>query len=279
MKNQWLKLAARIDAMALRERVIIFAALVSGMVYVVYMTVAEPMLAKQQRAQAEITEQQKGIAELNVQIVERLASAALDPDKAARVQLETLLSEQTMLGTSLRTVQKGLVAPEKMAPLLERILQSNGRLKLMALHSLPVTTVNEAAPLTATIPKAETEPAPSMQTVTTADAAKAVVAAVAEQAKSTAAGGKAAGTAGTPAALPMTSTVPAPKAREMLYRHGVEMVLQGTYLDMVAYMEALESLPVQLFWGRAQLDAQNYPEATLTLTLYTLSLDDKWLKL
>jgi MSHA biogenesis protein MshJ len=281
MKEQWLKLAARIDAMALRERVMIFSALVSGMVYVVYMVVAEPMLARQQKARAEITEQQRSIAEFNAQIAGRIASAAVDPDKTARQQLEQLLSEQTMLGTSLRTVQKGLVAPEKMAPLLERILQANGRLKLMALHSLPVTTVNEAAPLTAATAKAEAEPAPSMQAVTTADAAKAVVAAVAEQAAAKNNGGvaKMGGTAGAPATLPVASTVPAPKAREMLYRHGVEMVLQGTYPELVAYMEALEQLPVQLFWGRAQLDAQNYPEVTLTLTLYTLSLDDQWLKL
>jgi MSHA biogenesis protein MshJ len=55
--------------------------------------------------------------------------------------------------------------------------------------------------------------------------------------------------------------------------------LQGSYLDMVSYMEALEQLPVQLFWGKAKLDAQQYPNSRLTLTLYTLSLDPKWMKL
>ena len=69
------------------------------------------------------------------------------------------------------------------------------------------------------------------------------------------------------------------KAPELLYRHGVEIVLQGSYLDMVSYMAALEALPVQLFWGKASLDAQQYPNSRLTLTLYTLSLDQKWMKL
>ncbi|WP_432377445.1 hypothetical protein [Duganella sp. P38] len=73
---------------------------------------------------------------------------------------------------------------------------------------------------------------------------------------------------------------PAPrKPRELLYRYGVEIVLQGGYVDMVNYMAALESLPVQLFWGKAQLDAQQFPNSRLTLTLYTLSLDQKWMKL
>jgi MSHA biogenesis protein MshJ len=48
---------------------------------------------------------------------------------------------------------------------------------------------------------------------------------------------------------------------------------------MVNYMDALESMPTQLFWGRAQLEVDEYPTARLTLTLYTLSLDKQWMKL
>jgi MSHA biogenesis protein MshJ len=57
------------------------------------------------------------------------------------------------------------------------------------------------------------------------------------------------------------------------------VTLRGSYLDMVDYMTALESLPTQLFWGKAQLDVEDYPSVRLTLTLYTLSLDEKWMKL
>jgi MSHA biogenesis protein MshJ len=55
--------------------------------------------------------------------------------------------------------------------------------------------------------------------------------------------------------------------------------VRGSYLDMVDYMTALESLPTQLFWGKAQLEVEDYPSVRLTLTLYTLSLDEKWMKL
>lgn len=67
--------------------------------------------------------------------------------------------------------------------------------------------------------------------------------------------------------------------RELLFRHGVELSVRGSYLDMVDYMTALEALPTQLFWGKAQLEVEEYPSVRLTLTLYTLSLDDKWMKL
>ncbi|MFS2021662.1 hypothetical protein ACEN88_34490, partial [Massilia sp. CT11-108] len=79
------------------------------------------------------------------------------------------------------------------------------------------------------------------------------------------------------------SAAPAPppvvKSPDLLYRHGVELTVRGSYLDMVDYMQALETLPTQLFWGKAQLDAEAYPNVRLTLTLYTLSLDPKWMKL
>jgi MSHA biogenesis protein MshJ len=64
-----------------------------------------------------------------------------------------------------------------------------------------------------------------------------------------------------------------------VYRHGVELTVQGSYLEMMEYMTELESMPWQLFWGKAKLNVDEYPKATLALTLFTLSLDKKWLNL
>lgn len=78
-------------------------------------------------------------------------------------------------------------------------------------------------------------------------------------------------------AQPAAPAVKAPAA--LLHRHGVEVVLQGSYADMVDYMQALQAMPTRVFWGKAQLAAETYPGATLTLTLYTLSMDDTWIAL
>ena len=66
---------------------------------------------------------------------------------------------------------------------------------------------------------------------------------------------------------------------QLLHRHGVELVLQGSYPDMVAYMAALEGMQGQIFWGSATMKVDTHPNATLTLVVYTISLDKKWLKL
>jgi MSHA biogenesis protein MshJ len=84
---------------------------------------------------------------------------------------------------------------------------------------------------------------------------------------------------GAPAAAPAAPAGAKAAKHELLFRHGVELTVRGSYLDMIDYMAALESLPTQLFWGKAQLEVEEYPSVRLTLTLYTLSLDEKWMKL
>ena len=81
------------------------------------------------------------------------------------------------------------------------------------------------------------------------------------------------------ASAPAPAATPAPAAAPLLYRHGIEVTVRGSYLDMVDYMSALDAMPTRMFWGRAQLDVEEYPAARLTLTLHTLSLDRQWMKL
>lgn len=63
----------------------------------------------------------------------------------------------------------------------------------------------------------------------------------------------------------------------LLYKHRVQIILEGRYGDLLAYLTSVERLPWRVFWGGITLRAGNYPNATLTLTLYTLSLNKAWL--
>lgn len=62
-----------------------------------------------------------------------------------------------------------------------------------------------------------------------------------------------------------------------VYKHGVEITLQGNYLDLLDYLAKLEKLPWQMFWAQTRMDASDYPRVRVTLRLYTLSLDKAWL--
>ena len=66
-------------------------------------------------------------------------------------------------------------------------------------------------------------------------------------------------------------------ADRLVYKHGIELRLEGGYLDLLDYLTRLEKLPWQMFWARTGIDALQYPRVQMTVTLYTLSLDEAWL--
>ncbi|TXF10851.1 hypothetical protein [Pelomicrobium methylotrophicum] len=79
-----------------------------------------------------------------------------------------------------------------------------------------------------------------------------------------------------PQELPQRGGAPVEASRR-LYRHGVEISVRGSYLDLLRYVSELEKLPWRMYWGRAKLHVEEYPVSTLQLTVYTLSLDRAWL--
>lgn len=62
-----------------------------------------------------------------------------------------------------------------------------------------------------------------------------------------------------------------------LFKHGVEIRLEGSYQELAAYLERLEHGKMKLLWSTASLSAEKHPRLVLTLTIYTLSLDRAWL--
>jgi MSHA biogenesis protein MshJ len=64
-----------------------------------------------------------------------------------------------------------------------------------------------------------------------------------------------------------------------LYRHGVELVLEGSFAELLAYLQALEQLPQRLLWGSLQLKVEQHPGAVMTLRLHTLSVEQQWLEI
>jgi MSHA biogenesis protein MshJ len=69
----------------------------------------------------------------------------------------------------------------------------------------------------------------------------------------------------------------AKKSADGLYKHGVEIKLEGSYSELADYLARLEKSPQKLLWSSASLSADKHPRLVLTLTVFTLSLDKTWL--
>ncbi|MQA18882.1 type II secretion system protein GspM [Rugamonas rivuli] len=261
MKAYWIKLDAWLMALSQRERLMVVGAGAAVLAFLVFQLVLDPAYARQRLLRDTMRQQRVQIAGIDSELQQLDVAARRDPDREVREQLKVLQADSVALRSKLRSAQKGLVAPERMGALLQQMVQGHGKLRLVSLKTLPPqgTTDGHFAAQDANEPPAARPAAPSAPT-------PASILAVAPAATSNTAA---------PAAKPQPAAAPTP----LLYRHGVQLVLQGSYLEMIDYLEALEALPSQLFWGSAALDAEQYPQARLTLTLYTLSLDQKWIAL
>ena len=73
-------------------------------------------------------------------------------------------------------------------------------------------------------------------------------------------------------------TVKSAGQERQVYKHGVKITVRGSYSDLLQYLDTLERLKTQMFWGSAKMSVAQHPTVELTLTLYTLSLDTIWLQ-
>ncbi len=63
----------------------------------------------------------------------------------------------------------------------------------------------------------------------------------------------------------------------VLYRHQFRMTLQGNYQATVDYLDRLEQLPWRIYWDALRYEVTDYPLATVTIDMYTLSTHKKWI--
>ena len=70
---------------------------------------------------------------------------------------------------------------------------------------------------------------------------------------------------------------PAAVAAQSVYRHGIELSVRGDYQALANYLHKIESLPWKIHLAEMNLKVDKHPQAIMTLTLYTLSLERAWL--
>ena len=66
---------------------------------------------------------------------------------------------------------------------------------------------------------------------------------------------------------------------KQVFKHGVVITVHGSYLDLLQYLDEIEKSPMQMFWGKAEMNVVRYPEVELSLTVYTLSMEKTWLQI
>ncbi len=182
-------------------------------------------------------------AQLNSQAERASSAVRIDPNTQARLELQSLQTQLAQQRELLSEQSRRMVSPAEMVPLLETLLAKHPGVRLQALSSLASEPWRGAA-------------------TAGASALVAPAAAAAGQSGSTA------------------STQPASAAQGIgLYRHGVELELEGPWSALRGYLAEIERSPSQLQWGQLQLSVHEHPLVRMKITLHTLSLEAAWLQL
>ena len=248
MKDKLLELTGRFDALSLRERSTIGAAVLLGGLMMGHLVLVDPQITRQAAQHKRITQLKGEMAAQEAQMV-ALKSQLKDPDAANRAALQEVRKSMAAIDQRLRNVQDSLVPPEKMQAFLEGLMTKDQGLELVALRTLSV------APLI----KSTSAPGgkPSVGEDKTA-----------KEHVEPAGGKKPAAPVGAAGAGDTASN---------LYKHSIEMRVAGSYNDLARYLAALEGMPQRIIWEKAELTVEKHPRCVLSLTVYTLSLDKRWL--
>lgn len=209
----WHRLEQRYARLIRRERGILLA---GGLIVVFLLgySMVDASWSKQRVLLKQIDQARAATAASLAQTQTIIRQLAEDPDARARAVIAKLQDEARELDAQMQGVNRGLVPPQQMASILEKMLKRDARVKLVELKTLPVAYL---------IGRKENDHGANV------------------------------------------------------YKHGMKMTLEGAYLDLLAHLDGLETLPWQMFWAQANMDAQDYPAVRLTITVYTLSLDKNWL--
>ena len=62
-----------------------------------------------------------------------------------------------------------------------------------------------------------------------------------------------------------------------IYRHGLQIEFNGTYLSTLSYLKALDELPWNFYWDVLELNVDKYPMSSIVITVHTLSFHEGWI--
>jgi MSHA biogenesis protein MshJ len=211
LKAQLRSWVDRIDALELRERVLLLLAGVVVLFLLVDSLALQPTLKAQQAAEQRITDLELKLGAQRQQARLLGFKADEDPLASRNQHRDKLAADLAELDERILDQLGALVKPAQAAEVLKRMLSGHRGLKLTSL-------------------KASTESLNELDISNHPDGS--------------------------------------------LGRYQLDLAVEGGYLDVLRYLQALEAMPWKFFWQKVDFQALEYPRAVTRLRLYTLGALD-----
>lgn len=142
MSDQWDKLSSRVEALTVRERVIVVSAVAVGILFIWGQFFFFPLQDRYKSASSSIRSMDQQQVELSNQMTVLDLQLADDPNRELLAQRKGLELQLEKMKVQIEGQLSGLIAPEKMADVLRTLLIDQQSLKLISLKNLPVEPFN-----------------------------------------------------------------------------------------------------------------------------------------
>jgi MSHA biogenesis protein MshJ len=128
-------LAARFDALQMRERVLVLVAVVVCTALAFDALALQPLELRKKRLTQQLAEARLGIKTADA--VMKGQETVVDPAAVKRSYRDALRKQLAEIDQGMQGLQRGLVPPERMAQVLEEMLARSRGLQVVAMRTLP----------------------------------------------------------------------------------------------------------------------------------------------
>lgn len=138
VENALLNLKTRFNAMSLRERAMVFAAVLAVGVLLWDQAMMNPLRTRQQRLTQELASTHDSLAMLTSTIEGR---AQDNPFSIAMKQKQDITRSIEAVDQQLKSASAGLIPPDRMLEALRDVLERQSGLRLVSMRNFPVTSL------------------------------------------------------------------------------------------------------------------------------------------
>lgn len=146
MKEAWIRLSARFDALSRRERLVIFFGAIAAVALLGFQLLIDPYQARFATATKSLQQVTQSRQEVLAKLTTELAPSR-QPDHQLRIDLETARQRLVKINSQFETVHATLVQPGQMAALVESVLKSERGLQLVSMTTLSPSPVLSKPPV------------------------------------------------------------------------------------------------------------------------------------
>ncbi len=122
MKQLWSRYAERIDALSVRERVLVFATAMALLLALLYTLLIDPQVATQKRLSAAVMQRQAELKSIEAQITAIATSRAGDPDRPLRERLGAVRKQLAEIESQIAAEERKFTAPAQTEAVVEEML-------------------------------------------------------------------------------------------------------------------------------------------------------------